>query len=1054
LVAAQEDYADYPGLEEQLEIARDGIAALEATKLTNQMTEADRLRRKDDYAGAIALLKEARAAAITAVPHPKPGSPLQERLDDLARLIDDIVAAEERYNRMLEQLDAVARLMDDYERDKTPQSLQKARGMMATLSEDEQKHPKTLEQLVRLSQLQTVDENWEQGLSAYRRGQWDNAIKLLERVAKAEAQQSQEAGKLVKRANAAGDVLSAQQAEEEGRYADALNIYKDAEETFTQQESDLRTAEFDAKARDGRARMELKTTNDAEARRVLTDAERRLTAANKRAADRRGVGDKVQPIADFATIVDQLAVALALDSTLKNEIEARWSLARQSWLVAYRAGLQAAIGSDDMTTLERAKALGRELEQNDLLIEPDDKRLYRQVEEKWLDAQAKQLRRATNVNWAAIEANRQRRIEIGGEIPEIMREYAEAAESRVLSEMEQLSNQRRRREGDELNYLRQQLDTNPALLHNSRLVEEFMGMLWRDKRWVEAEKRAAKLAHRRLENARVLSRVWLGLTKAAKYLKERDEKTFNAEMSRLEDYLTDNAEAGLRPLYDRQRRALIEDAVGKLVEEAQSRTRQGSEPDIVAATSLYALANRIDPDDAQVAADLEGLRPQLHSIIANRLLDAKALVATVPLKQTIQEGKSLLGLLRNIDQVADVAGLPHGVREELTAGIADLEAKLNGWDEVWKQLDRVDVEIQRAKTEPYPFEGSSGGWDFQSANRQWSNTQQSAQNRGLGGDLAVQAELQTRKREIEALGRLGSELNNHVKALLNALDNEEFEPARPDNPDDPSPRAGWPAEAQPNGSSYGIDNAATLLDGAWSGALARGFAGLEKALYREGHPTNIPLHATADYQRAAQRQRDNFDQWRAWARRVNDDHEQLERAAKLLKRDLDALRLDATLDNLLEQCQEILRLCEQFTVNAAGRPRTIPLSRKAATQKNSVNLAWQDEVETADSGLRHKAQALLEAIEKDKAKLPPLLDSLDNVMRNLRTNSQPTIRGVLIKRENPPDATVVRRWLKRAREQLKACLDVDPQHLKVQEAKKEIEAIENRFATSKSPARE
>ena len=298
------------------------------------------LLAKEEFPAALALLKEARRVATTAVHHPKPGSPLALNLDALETLEQKIYDEQAGYLRLMQQLAEISTLMNQFEAHTAEaRPLHEARAQMAALSDSERDHPEARKRLVRLSQLQTVGDNWRQGQAAYHRGQWADAIELLKRVAdQKEVKESPEAEKLMKRAEAARDILSAEKDEIAGNYAAALSNYKSADDTFVEYGDDSHTAELRAKALEGMARMARRTANNTKVETILAEAERNLVSLRTRVDERRGLAAKVMPIADFKQLTETLSAALAIESTLKNEVEAKWSQARYDWLKAYRAG--------------------------------------------------------------------------------------------------------------------------------------------------------------------------------------------------------------------------------------------------------------------------------------------------------------------------------------------------------------------------------------------------------------------------------------------------------------------------------------------------------------------------------------------------------------------------------------------------------------------------------------------------------------------------------------------------------------------------------------------
>ena len=895
---------------------------------------------------------------------------------------------------------------------------------MAALSDSERDHPEARKRLVRLSQLQTVGDNWRQGQAAYHRGQWADAIELLKRVAdQKEVKESPEAEKLMKRAEAARDILSAEKDEIAGNYAAALSNYKSADDTFVEYGDDSHTAELRAKALEGMARMARRTANNTKVETILAEAERNLVSLRTRVDERRGLAAKVMPIADFKQLTETLSAALAIESTLKNEVEAKWSQARYDWLKAYRAGMNDALAATDLTILGQAKALGQELAENALLTEPEDRQLYRQLEEKWLDIDYARLRRAPTLDWAAIEQNRQRRLEISGEEPEIVQQVAEVAENRVLATLMQLGGGRRRRGAETpLAYLSNQFASNPALLNNQRLVAKLMDLLWQGQLWSRAETYARNLVNRNVPHARDWSRLWQGLNRGAQKLYERDDAGFLAEMERLDDTLSGHpAEAELRPIFEKQRDELIESEADKLVQEAQKRARQGSQDDLIGATSLYAMVLRIDPTHAQAKANLAALQSQLQSIITNQAQYADDLLPAVPLKRSVAEGKTLLATLNDIQAVAMKVDLADPTRRALNNAIDDLSRKVQAWDEMQKQLELVDSEVQRFKTEPTTINGDSGGWDGQRARRQLSAAQKRAQDSGLSDQQAIQTELRVRNNTLSTLDQTAAKLGVGARALLKAVQEEAFDK---------------------------VDPLALQLGQTWAEARQQGFDGLDGALYQDDLFTTppTPIKGLDAHVSRAERQNRNYDMWYQWAGRIDAAYKAVEDKAKFLKKELDDLRGDEPLEVIVAKCNDVLAKCDHFQATLQNEPRTPPQSGRALEQKARYMPAWNDAIQSPhdDDGLRPRAHKLMDKAANELVRLEPELARLDDIMHQLNNSRRPQPGG-LFGRPQPPNAAVVRGWLTKARDQLAKCTAIDPRNPKVEAAKLQIEAIAREF---------
>jgi hypothetical protein len=230
----------------------------------------------------------------------------------------------------------------------------------------------------RLSQLQTAEENWEQGRDAYERKQWMNAIKLLGEVAKTQAPQSAQAVELLARATAARDVLDAEEVEQNGEFPEALAAFEGADNIFSNKGSDPATTDYVDRANAGIERVKRQLAIDAEAAAILNRAKYIMQIA-RQLAEILTLADVEWPNNLFVDAVDLLNKAPTTDSSLRLEIERALLQTRREWRDAYLAGVQVVLASQIPHSLDRAKSVGVELYKRGLLDNPAHKLIYREL---------------------------------------------------------------------------------------------------------------------------------------------------------------------------------------------------------------------------------------------------------------------------------------------------------------------------------------------------------------------------------------------------------------------------------------------------------------------------------------------------------------------------------------------------------------------------------------------------------------------------------------------------------------------------------------------------
>lgn len=1005
---AQELYPDYPNIATYIESAQDALAAIAAGQLQDEIIAALRRKEQDDFEGALMLLQAARRHALQQGFQPKPGSSLSQALQEVTRREEEIAAGERDYLNMMATLTEVDRLLAQHEQEKTGGALAAARARLEQLTELELRHPQTQERRSRLIELQGVGESWEQGQTAYHLGEWENAIQLLTRVAASDAQEKNEAVRLMNRAKAVKLTLDARQAEVERRWGEALTRYRAAGSLFGNFNSDEYTERFQQEAQNALAQLKSLETNDADVQIALKQAQGWLTQGEATADKRVTPLEKVEPIPEFMQAVVTLQAVRDRQSTLKDEVETTLSQARKAWQKAYRQGMQAASQSDDFSILQQAVALGKQLNDYSLLYTNEDKQLWRSVQEKYLDVELIQLRRNPATKPAHIEENRRQRLDIAiTPTDDLKAQYQEAMEQRVRY---QIGEERQKGVAAAVAYLKKET-SRPELYDNLGLFEELMHLLWETSEWVEAQMRAGGLAYRKLEQAKVISDLWQGFTTAAQLLTDGHLELFRAEMSRLYQLAQQGSDFQL--LWERQNVKLVDWRVDWLKDQARQKSQSGSEEDVVAAAQLYAEAYRLRKNDNWIETGLRLIGQQLAPILAIRCQEAVNLTVRQSLEQSLSQVNRLYLFLSDIQSVADPLKLNQEMKEALKEALDHLDNKRRPWAQLQAQLEAWEKEKTAVLTDPTPFRGGAeGGWLLQPLTQKLNDARRLVHN----NDREIGQLLTAKQQELQRLSMHAEELNTEVGSLHQALAEEKFSD---------------------------VLTAVSHLERLWPPAQAEGFSGLEQIGRYADAFTQKEYRRLDEHKKRAQEQQNNLEQWANWSTQVKTAYDKVRKAAGPLKKPLDDLCHEKSLAAIAADCREVLKLCEAFQETLDSPPEHDPFSQRAMNEQAKVNAGWEDEVLDARSGYRGQATALLDQIDQAVKKLQSPLQKLRSAMQQVERVATPT-KG-LFGRMQDPDPALVQRWLRQAEDKLKECLRLDPLHDDVQKYKKRIEGLEAKY---------
>lgn len=1045
---AKELYPEYPNIEAYTQQALRTIANREATRLLDEMTSARRQLEQDAFQAAVDILKQAREHARRQVPEPEPDSELVLRLGEVAKLEDDIITAEGAYNRMMSTLAEVEQLLDSFEEYKQPGLLVTARSRLEQLSETEKIHPETRKRRARLIELQGAGESWEEGQNQYHLGYWDEAVPLLERVAKSDVAEKNEAVRLLNRARATQRVLEARQAETERNLREALVKYQAATDLFDAFGADLYTGEFERNAKGSLERLRSLEGNDQEVQQALQFAKGQLAQAVTRVTARTSPLERVEGIEEFQRAVNVLQTIRHKETTLALELETTLSQARQQWRSAYLGGMQSVLNSDDLVLLRKGVGLGEVLKANELLYESADRDLFRKIQEKYLDAEWKQLKnnppspeslqqeldrlKQQNVELnkvaikekerelellqrdplgasALIEDNRRQRLEVADvKTEELQQQYQSAMAQRVRF---QLGQQRQTNLQSAILFLKEELN-KPELYQNMELFEELMRLLWEQGDWSEAEQRASSLSYRQLPQARKLSELWVGMTNGARLLANGNREQFEAEMNRLEG-AAQVVTNGLA-LRERQREWLKHWRVEKLLQQVSEYVGESEDAQILQA-QFYAEAHQLMPADIRVQTGLRQLGRQLGNVLGVKCRQANNLSLVRSLDFSLKEGQRLQETLAGIQGIANELGLSQEQKEELLLALEMLEKKIKPWQKLQGALKVVEEEKKKALTQPLVIQGQQeGGWQMGAVEARLREARASVDQ----SDRELNRLLADKGEALNHLSTMATELNEVVRDLRFALAEENF-----------------PL----------VMERASELERLWPPRQVDGFAGLTDLLrYSDPFQRGKNISRPDEHRKRAQQQQGNLEAWQEWADRVNRSYGAIAKTTVFLNKSLQELVQGRSLRDIAADCRKILDMCEQFEESLLAKPENDPLSNKAASAQARVISAWEGEVLDTKTGFRGKAAELLNEIDEQVKQMQKPLRDLNAALRQLNLSLEPRSRflgmGIL-----EPDETVVRQWMKTVKKHLIASREMDPLNKEVIATHRRIEDLETQY---------
>lgn len=1008
---AKEIYPEYRNLDKYIEDMKDALSAQLAGRVKDEITRIRLTLGREEFATALEGVKTTRTNTLAEVPQPKRGSELEETLEKLEVLEQEIIAADSEHHAMMMRLQEVDDLLNQYASEPQSDLLAEVRMRLESLPPQQAQHPEVRQRRVRLTNTQGDRENWRQGYDAYRIREWADAITFLEKVADSpRANKQREAEQLKHRAQAALYIEEARQAELEREWGRAIDRYKEASHLFDTYGSDDQTSLLHEDSRTRLENLKPLEENDQRIRNVIAQAEALLREARNSDQIRTSLLARVEPVSQYKRAVNLLLDVRHEDTTLTSELEKTLRDAREAWRKAYLGGMKQAARSKDVKILQKAVALGEELKEQDLLYEADDKQTLQQLQEQLLDTEYKNLTAERAVDPTVLEENRRRRWEIANpKTDDLYAQYQQAVEQRVLLE---LSEERNKGLEAALHYLKAEM-RKPELYQSERLFHEFMHLCWITANWEEARRQAESLAYRaHVEQAKLKSKLWVGLTQAAQLLGQGNLAGFDAELKGL---LSIEQEApALGSVLEKERDWLSDWRTEKLIREAQEASNgQADKRALIRAAQLYAEAHHLKPSDVRVQSGLVELGRKLNNNLEVYTSQARNITIRRSLKESIGQAEELSITLISIQKVQHVLNLDQEITEALLEGVETIEKKLTPWRKVQAQLDGLDKQLMEYLTYPELLRpDGSGGWRVHELVAQTNQLLQEAR-----GDRELMQLITAKTEQLNELDDKAQELNRYVQNLAEAIKAEEF---------------------------VNVLEAANQLERLWNQYKVEGFGGLDLLIRHRYSYTDKELRQLREHKEEAKNQQANLEEWQNWAEQVKRTYQEVKGvASRITSKDLDDLRQEKSLKEIKKDCELILEKSADFEEALDLMPVQDPMSQRAAEARDAVRETWRGEVLEHSGSYREIANKMLKEIDQDLANFAEPLRQMKTAIRILEQQIQEheSSQESRFRRTKPfPHAQ-----LRNATKRVKTCQGIDPGHDDVVTANKRLKDIRSKY---------
>lgn len=994
---ARQLFPNYPDWERHYEEVQTLLAAKLAGEVEKTIVEAQREVKLDNYQGARDLLYTIRFRVYRDIPEPKPDSALAKALAKLDNVLKSVTEAEQDFERLKRIVVEVDARIDRYrEGHQQVELIHEARGLLEQVPEALQQHFLVSKVRARLAAIAGDPENAEAGRRAYEQRQWASAKEYLEKVGPTYPGY-QEIERLLKRASAMVAIQQAQAAEGRFSFNEALQQYERACVWFAEAGTDggfERDAEFCQQRK-----TELEKSQE-ELIRPLEEAKRLLNQATEQSAHVQTLSltFRLRPIPNFQRAYNLLKPIVNTPSLLSQDISLTYHNVCEEWKKAYWLSIQQVLDNEDcsLEVVEEAYERAKELKEAGLLASKSEEQLFyrlwarlsderckallRNLGERWVDMSCHELRQHS-IEWDEVEANRRERLRIPLMMSEDERQAIQKQLQKAMDVIIDICLDEHLAQGGvsaAREYLSQRWRSG-TLPSSFDWFRRWIHLCWEDSAWEEARQVAKYIGDLEVapKNRQSQVQFWLDLTDI---VKTYDEEQIDEAQKRIEALIiniTRSDEKSRVSILQEEEQYLKRLAAGRIFEKAQklrrnlrfgvqpgsevSAARQNLDPaNALELARLYSLVLKIDEDHVSARAGLQELGNSLRPMVDVRLEEARNLRASGDLERTRRRASELLRDLELFLRFSQQLKLSQDQEKNLKETLEDLKEKKDVWDQASMLFREFDQKLAEALANPEPF--PEGGWDFSEVEDILAKMRQDLQRRER--DLANA--IVEKSRELDLVRSLTGALAGLIKELLDAIQKEDFDR---------------------------VINVAHELDKKWrEGQLAYpDLQGLERLIRFRYTLAEEEVRTLDDHKRMAERQKQNLARWEAYTNKVKELLRRMKELEKNLLKELDELKQDFPLEEILRQCGSWKNEYECFLrLQAPERP----LSLKARHQESEANYEARLQIakdnRTKIEQLERQAQEDLEKFKRRYLDLKKWYDALPSSIKVKEGKREPT----------------------------------------------------------------
>ena len=738
----------YAGIEEAIRRREGDVSASLVEVVNSACADAESALMRNAFPEARKALSDARAS-VTEVSQPSPS--LQTAIARLESLTKQEREQEQRFIQVRAIIDTVTALLAA-----TPPDPEHADAQLQKLQGEEWNLLEIIVLKQKLATMQSAGKNWTDAQQAYQKGQWQSVVTAFDPSSQ---YQREAATKLNGRAEA---MLFFAQAQKQSESAESRRqFYANGIALLEKHETDNQTRAAYEEAKKQFQEMVQLAQADDKVKPILEGLEQMVATTQKVAEDDLRQPEREMPLAvrsEWSEINEEITKLLVQRSTLTGKIQDLQSRLFTAWRDDYlkRVRKVTSRGSNNLTPLYRMVA---ELQQANLLYEPADRRLAREIEIDYRLDWSNSLRariapretsgeqtnaqlsrpqltwRQIGTNWKLIEEHEQKILDLIklGYRPSAAGEWSEldfedrlynARISRRLSNIQVLLTENT---DHKIKEAVEQLEKDLASEEFSGdviLTIELIKLYWRSKpkRFDTAYQYAQGLRNSNHPNAEDTSKLWQGLTKVTEYFNQGEYSYAIIHVEHIRANIPTGHEQVQQWLNEN-----IQPTIDRLIDQAQ---KSGAEKDVLKAIQQYAQAQQLldlikHPNDPRITEGLKGLSSAVMTEIEmicqsaenlklssdsgpstggqRRDLGSSTGVQPRDPAPIVAQGEELCKRLKAIQVVQGQLRLEDSKVIQLETSLRDLEERLERWRQGLRYLKRANEICVVARRESWDF---------------------------------------------------------------------------------------------------------------------------------------------------------------------------------------------------------------------------------------------------------------------------------------------------------------------------------------------------------------